>query len=97
MDNKSTCFDLKWILKAKDINHKKLEPHQIVNHFPKSTDITTKVGLCRSMKTLVDRVAVDPNSFFPICFNLADPEDFEEFKEQFMLTKAESLVKKWFY
>ena len=53
-DTKSTCFDLKWILKAKDINHKKLEPHQIVNHFPKSTDITTKVGLCRSMKILVD-------------------------------------------
>ena len=26
-DPKSTCFDLKWILKAKDINHKLLEDH----------------------------------------------------------------------
>jgi len=27
MDPKSTCFDLKWVIKAKDINHKQLEDH----------------------------------------------------------------------
>jgi hypothetical protein len=40
------------------------------------------------MKNLVDRTPVDPNSFFPICFDLTDPEDFENFKEEFMVSKA---------
>ena len=96
-DSKSPCYDLKWVLRAKDVNHKALEDHQIVNHFPKSTSITTKIGLSRSMKQLLAWTSIDPDTFFPKCYDLTDPEDFDSFKEMFMLIKAESIVKKFYH
>ena len=95
-DPKSNCFDLKWVLKGKHIDHRQLEEGQTVNHFFKSTSITTKIGICRSMKDLVNHTPVDPDTFFPICFDLSDPDDFESFKEQYMVTKAEAIVKRFY-
>ena len=44
-------FDLKWTTKARDIDHKTLAPHQIVNHFQNSYKaLTTKVGLGNSIR-----------------------------------------------
>lgn len=44
-DPNSPCFDLKWTLRARDVDHGHLQDFQIVNHFHKSAAITTKVGL----------------------------------------------------
>lgn len=38
---------------------------------------------------------VDPDTFFPKCFNLTDDDMFEEFIEQFKLIKAETILKKY--
>ena len=38
---------------------------------------------------------VDPDTFFPQCFNLTDDDMFEEFIEQFKLIKAETILKKY--
>jgi tubulin monoglycylase TTLL3/8 len=35
-DPNSICFDLKWTLKSKDIDHNNLSLNQLVNHFPKA-------------------------------------------------------------
>ena len=35
-DHESPCFDFKWTLKSKDINHNTLNHDQLVNHFPKA-------------------------------------------------------------
>ena len=49
----SRYFDLKWALKARDIDHRRLREGQIVNHFVGAAKaLTTKVGLCRSLKSL---------------------------------------------
>jgi hypothetical protein len=40
---------------------------------------------------------VDPDSFFPKCFNLADDDSFEEFIEYFKMIKAECILKKYLH
>lgn len=49
------------------------------------------------MKQLLARTSIDPDTFFPKCYDLTDPEDFDSFKEMFMLVKAESIVKKFYH
>jgi len=47
------------------------------------------------MKELKTRTSVDPDTFFSRCYDLSDAEEFESFKEHYMLIKAESIVKKF--
>lgn len=49
------------------------------------------------MKQLLARTSINPDTFFPKCFDLTDPDDFDAFKEMFMLVKAESIVKKFYH
>ncbi len=41
--------------------------------------------------------SIDPDTFFPKCYDLTDQDDFDAFKEMFMLVKAESIVKKFYH
>jgi tubulin monoglycylase TTLL3/8 len=70
-DATSPCFDLKWVLKSKDIDHNTLNDNQLVNHFNKAAAITTKVGLCHNLKNLIWFNNVDIDTFYPRCFDLA--------------------------
>lgn len=92
-DPSSPCFDFKWVLKGKDIDHNTLNDSQIVNHFNKATAITTKVGLCHNLKNLIWFNNVDIDTFYPRCFDLAIQEDLDDFTEEFKAIKAESYVK----
>jgi len=78
-DAESPCFDLKWVLKSKDINHNTLNDSQLVNHFNKAAAITTKVGLCHNLKNLIWFNNVDIDTFYPRCFDLAMQEELEDF------------------
>jgi tubulin monoglycylase TTLL3/8 len=89
----SNCFDLKWCLKAKEIDHSNLKEGQIVNHFAKATSITTKVGLTHSLKNLIWFKNIDVDSFYPRCFDLGMQEETDDFIEDFKATKAQSLLK----
>ena len=93
-DPESICFDLMWTLKARDLPHKDLLPHQLVNHFEKNTAITTKVGLAHNLKNLIWFENVDIDEFYPMCFDLV--EELQDFVEEFKLVKAESLLKMYF-
>lgn len=78
-DRYSPVFDLKFAIRSD--NPAELKDFQITNHFAKNNVITTKVGLCRSLKQLVwwtDEAAVD--SFFPRCFDLTDQEELPDFQ-----------------
>ncbi|KAL4480394.1 hypothetical protein ABPG74_020910 [Tetrahymena malaccensis] len=94
-DTKSPCYNFRWSLQTKDIDYENLKDFQIVNHFQKSACITTKVGLCKSLRNLVWHENVDIDTFYPRCFDLNDPEDFENFVEEFKSSKAESILKRY--
>jgi tubulin monoglycylase TTLL3/8 len=92
-DPSSPCFDFKWVLKSKDIDHNQLNDNQLVNHFNKAAAITTKVGLCHNLKNLIWFNNVDIDTFYPRCFDLAIQEELEDFIQEFKAVKAESYVK----
>eukprot|EP01022_Parablepharisma_sp_SALTPOND_P014467 TRINITY_DN1966_c0_g1_i1.p1 TRINITY_DN1966_c0_g1~~TRINITY_DN1966_c0_g1_i1.p1 ORF type:complete len:661 (-),score=53.58 TRINITY_DN1966_c0_g1_i1:1643-3529(-) len=94
-DNTSVCFDLKWAVKAKDIDHENLLPSQIVNHFAKNSAITTKMGLCESLRKLIWFNNVDINTFYPKCYNLVESGDITDFIEEFKVVLAESILKRF--
>jgi hypothetical protein len=71
-DMHSVYFDFKWTLKAKDVNYDRLETNQIVNHFRKNTEITTKVGLCYNLQNLIFNNDINIDKFYPITFDLID-------------------------
>jgi hypothetical protein len=92
-DPSSPCYDLKWVLKGKDINFGDLGDNQIVNHFDKATNITTKVGLHHSLKNLIWFNNVDIDQFWPRDFDMRDKDERVDFVEEFQATKAESILK----
>eukprot|EP00392_Amoebophrya_sp_AT5.2_P011129 g11204.t1 len=49
-DPSSRFFDLIFTLKAHDIEYDRLESHQIVNHYQRNREITTKLGLTLNLR-----------------------------------------------
>ena len=94
-DVNSPCFDLKWALKSKDIDHEALSQTQLVNHFPKAQAITTKVGLMHNLKNLIWFNNIDIETFYPRCYDLALQEEQDDFAQEYMAVKAESHLKKY--
>jgi hypothetical protein len=87
-DPNSLCFDLKWTLKTSEIDFSKLQPHQIVNHYEKNRNITTKIGLSNSLRNLKWCDDIDCNAFFPRCYDLNNMDQVLSFVEDFMLVAA---------
>jgi tubulin monoglycylase TTLL3/8 len=71
-----------------------LKPFQIVNHFQKNGAITSKGGLCRNIRNLIGFNLIDIDSFYPRCFELNDANDFEDFIEDYKLTKVRMITSK---
>lgn len=72
-----------------------MQDTQICNHFEKSTNLTTKVGLCKNLKNLIWFNNVDIDTFYPKCFDVSEQSDYEEFIIYFKLVKAESVLKQF--
>ena len=79
-DKESKCFDFKWCTQKKDIIIEKLEKQQIVNHFAKSSEISTKAGLTNVLKNLIWFEA-DEKTFYPRCYDLRKEEEMDDFVE----------------
>ena len=92
-DAKSTDFDFIWTLKTVDINYSLLRKEQIAAHFCRNGAITRKSGLCRNIKNLYYK-GIDPNNFFPRCYDLSDKNDMGDFIEDFKTNKAISILKR---
>jgi tubulin monoglycylase TTLL3/8 len=93
LDVTSPCFDLKWTVRRKDIDFDSLQSHQLCNHFNKSTMITTKDGLCHSLRNLIWFNSVDIDTFYPRCFDLSDSAEREDFFTEFKVVRAETILK----
>lgn len=89
------AFDLLWALKAKDVPHRTLKPHQVVNHFERvDRALTTKQGLAASLRDLPMLERVDADAFFPRSFDLSVPEEYAAFEADFKWGAAEGVVKR---
>lgn len=71
----SPYFDLKWSLRSCEVSLEVLKPEQLTNHFHKNGAITTKVGLLRSLSSLVWFADVCSNDIIPRGFDLTNPNE----------------------
>jgi tubulin monoglycylase TTLL3/8 len=90
-DKESPVFDFKFAIKSD--NPAELKDFQITNHFMKNNVITTKVGLCHSLKNLIWWNNVEVDTFFPKCFDLTDGAELEDFKQEYRFQRAESILR----
>mmetsp|Transcript_44857 Transcript_44857/g.116172 ORF Transcript_44857/g.116172 Transcript_44857/m.116172 type:complete len:1066 (-) Transcript_44857:223-3420(-) len=90
-DKDSTHFDLKWCM-ATQIDHERLQPHQVINHFDRCKDLTTKVGLTLNLRDSSYLTGVDHNEYYPRAFDLSDPAERADFVLSFKFSKAESIL-----
>jgi len=93
----SYCFDLRWCLRANQIDFELLSDHQLVNHFSqgekiitKENKITTKIGLTQNLRSSID--GVESDSFYPRSFDMRCPMDRGDFFLDYIITKAQSVV-----
>lgn len=93
-DKDSRHFDLKWGM-ANDIDHERLRPDQIVNHFDRCRDLTTKIGLSLNLRSAVWHCATDADEFYPRVYDLYDPAERADFVANFKFTKAESILRQF--
>lgn len=93
-DLESPFFDMQWMLKSNSINHEALRPHQIVNHFGKASNVTTKSGLMHNLRSLRWFENVDVDTFFPRCYDLADMGDYADFVNDYKCCAAEAVLKR---
>lgn len=91
-DRESEHYDMKWSLRSKEIEHDKLRPAQLANHFKRATSLTTKVGLMHSLRSLAWFEAADIDTFFPRCYDLSEPGDYECFVDEFRGVAAERVL-----
>ena len=92
-DPKSSDFDYIWTLKTIDINFANLRKEQLAGHFSKNGAITRKNGLCKNIRNLYYK-GIDPNNFFPRCYDLSNKNDYTDFMEDFKTNRAVSIIKK---
>jgi tubulin monoglycylase TTLL3/8 len=59
--------------------------------------MVSKYGMAKNLKTLAVREGIDPDRFYPRCFDLGDLQDFEDFIENFKFTFAETVLKRFLY
>jgi len=93
-EKESRHFDLKWGM-ASDIDHERLQPHQVVNHFDRCRDLTTKIGLSLNLRNSAWYSGVDLDSFYPRAYDLYDPLERADFVLNFKFTKAESILRQF--
>ena len=65
----------------------------MVNHCENAWQISSKVGLCNSLKNLCWWSETPVDDFFPRCYDLTLGVEVNEFKEDFRITKAESILR----
>lgn len=117
-DFNSPVFHLKFVVKRDHIFSRSFKPNicsydgvggelqdfQIVNHFSNNNLLTSKVGLCASLKNLVLWTNESMDNFFPKCFTISKSQgdltspfqhDLEEFNEEFRFVYSSSVLKKY--
>lgn len=67
---------MKWTTKVSDLSFESLKHNQIVNHFNNNACLTSKYGICKSLRSVMYSDEIDVDRFFPKAFDLTDCSDF---------------------
>lgn len=92
-DKSSLFYDLKWTTKVKDIKFETVKAAQLVNHFNNNACLTSKYGLCKSLRSIMVAESLDIDRFFPKAYDMSDLQDFENFLEVYKWIHCESILK----
>ncbi|PAA83767.1 hypothetical protein BOX15_Mlig028561g2, partial [Macrostomum lignano] len=90
---KNTEPTLIWTLHLSQVNYQGLRRDQLLNHFARAGCLTTKSGLCQSLRQLPWFESGTSDSFFPRCYVLSSDEDRAEFVDDFRQTACMSLLR----
>ena len=93
-DADSPYFDLKWTLRALQTAQETLQSWQLTNHFLKNMAITTKVGLLKSLRSLVWLADVSCNDVIPRGYDLSNDMEMQAFIDDYRLQHAENILKR---
>eukprot|EP01038_Epipyxis_sp_PR26KG_P012342 gene12342-16553_t len=93
-DSNSPYFNMKWTLRSLDVSQENLQPWQLTNHYLKNVAITTKVGLIKSLQSLVWLADVDIKDIIPRAYDLSLPDEMQAFLDDFRFQHAENMLKK---
>lgn len=92
-DPKSPFFDLKWTLRSLECDQDALQSWQLTNHFLKNIAITTKVGLIKSLRSLVWLADVHANDVIPRGYDLSVNSEMQAFIDDFRCQSALNILK----
>ena len=83
-------FTVKWDYGDTNIDFANLQPHQFVNHFPDSRELTTKQGITKNLNAMASCGSVSghrlADEYFPRSFDMSDPNNVKIFMKEFHQT-----------
>ncbi|KAI3389452.1 hypothetical protein SNEBB_011470 [Seison nebaliae] len=82
-----------WCIRRNAISCDATSHNQTINHYGGNESITTKTGLCMNIRNLPWYDCCDPNEFYPRCYRLSNPEDFQDFQHDFNLSICSNILK----
>lgn len=94
-NNESSCFHLKYTLKTKDLNYDSQYDYQIVNHFSRANNITTKVGIMNTLKNSTWFCSQDHDEWFPRCYDSSCDQSYGEFVIYYKQLRTEAYIKQF--
>ena len=88
----SQAYDLKWTYTDTDQDYKFLRPGQYYNHFPGNRELTTKSGLLKNLRSVVE-FGCNIDEFYPRSYDLGDNVQIQEFQQDYTRTCVFNIIK----
>lgn len=89
----SYFYTVKWDYGDTNLVYDRMKPHQFVNHFPDTRELTTKQGITKNLNQVTD-IETDVNSFFPRSYDLSDRREVDLWVQDFNQTAILNIIQK---
>ena len=87
----SYFYTVKWDYGDTNLVYDRMKPHQFVNHFPDTRELTTKQGLTKNLNQVTE-IGTDVNSFFPRSYDLSERREVDLWVQDFNQTAILNIV-----